>query len=544
MKKPLILILSIGLSFQALAKSKSKQIDDLLNDLYDKNGPGGVALVVKDDKTIYRKAFGMANLEHNVKMKPDHIFRIGSITKQFTAAAILKLVDEGQIKLDDDITKFVEDYPTHGHSIKVSHLLNHTSGMKSYTGMKEWDAETRKKDFTPKELIDYFKHQPMEFRPGDEFNYNNSGYILLGHIIEVVTGKSYENYIQETFFTPLGMERSSYGSTSRVIKNRAYGYDKAGEDYKNADFLSMTQPYAAGSLLSTVDDVHTWYKAVFEDKVISKDSREKAHSTKKLSNGDMTDYGYGWQIGNIQGSLMISHGGGINGFSTSSLYLPEENVFVAIFSNCICNFPGEIAHKTAAIVIDKPFNWKEITLEEELMQSYEAVYEVGENNRRTITYNDGKLFSLRTGGSKYEIFPYAKDKFFFDDSTLTLEFNRDADDKIISVTLKNTEQDITWQRTDKDIPNYTAIDVDPGILQGYLGKYELAPNFYIDVFQDGPLYAQATGQNQIELIAIEVNKFVLKDTDIKISFNQDESGETTSLTLHQNGDHPAKKVEE
>ncbi len=543
MKKLLITCISLIVSVQVSAKSYSKQIDALLT--FEKDGPGGVALVVKDGKTIYRKAFGMANLELGVKMQPDHIFRIGSITKQFTASAILKLVEEGKIKLDDDISVYIKDYPTHGHKITIEHLLNHTSGIKSYTGMEKWDGEERKRDFTPTELVDYFKNQPMDFNPGEKFRYNNSGYILLGHIIELVSGKTYEEYIQDNFFTPLNMERSSYGSTSRIIKGRAYGYDKADDKYKNADFLSMTQPYAAGSLLSTVDDVHKWYKAVMADKVITQENRTKAHTRSVLNNGEQTDYGYGWSIGNIQGTKMVQHGGGINGFLTASLILPEKDVFVAIFSNCNCNYPGEVANKVAAIVIDKPFGDLEtISLEEELLKSYEAVYEKSDDDQRTITYSDGKLYSLRTGGTKYELFAHEKDRFHFEDSLSTLSFNRDTSGKIESATLHTTGQDQTWKRTEKAIPSYSSVDVDLKTLESYVGKYELAPEFHINIFnEDGSLYAQATGQNKLQMVAIEQNKFVLKDTDIKISINLDENGKSTSLTLHQNGDHEAKKVD-
>ncbi len=526
------------------AKSTSKQYDQLLNKLFEQGGPGGVALVVKDGKTIYRKAFGMANLELNVKMTPENIFRIGSITKQFTAVAILKLAEEGKIDLDAEITEYIKDYPTHGHSITIKHLLNHTSGIKSYTGMAKWVAEERKKAFTPAELVDYFKHEPMDFVPGEQFRYNNSGYILLGHIIELVSGESYADYIQNHLFKPLNMDSSSYGSTSRIVKNRAAGYDKADDAYKNADFLSMTQPFAAGSLLSTVDDVHTWYQAILNDEVISQESREMAHQMGVLNSGEKIDYGFGWRIANIQASPMIEHGGGINGFSTASLVLPEEGVFVAVFSNCTCNYPGNVANEMAAIAIDKPFSWEKISLDQGLLKSYQGVYEQGADNVRTITFDDGQMYSLRTGGTRYEIYPFAEDQFFFDDSELSLIFNRGEAGELKSVTLKSTGQDQVWIKTDKPIPTITGIEMDPKVFAKYVGKYELAPDFYINIFsEDDKMYTQATGQQKLELVATAINKFTLKDTDIKITVNSNDAGEVESITLHQNGDHPAKKVE-
>lgn len=545
MKKILPIILVLFLAQATIAQKLSKEFDVLMSEVFKADGPGAVALVVKDDKVLYHKAFGMANLELDVKMKPDNIFRIGSITKQFTASAILKLRDEGKLNLNDDITKYVKDYPTHGHQISIKHLLTHTSGIKSYTGMKEWDAEFRKKDFTPEELIEFFKYEPMDFKPGEEWRYNNSAYFILGHIIEVVSGKSYEEYIDSNFFKPLKMSSSYYGSPSRIIKERAYGYVKRDDEIINADFVSMSQPYAAGSLLSTVDDLFKWYRAIMEDKVISKASRAEAHSTYKLNNGEKTGYGYGWEIGSIQGSPMIFHGGGIMGYLTSSIFLAEEKLFVAVFSNCYCNPPGNIATKMAALAIGKPYDWKPITVSDDVLKSYEAVYESDKEEQRIITFKDGQLFSLRTGGSKYEIYPFEKDKFFFDDGgATTLHFIRDSNNEIISVTSKSTGYDIDWKRTNKPIPSIKKIDLDDSVTDKYIGKYELAPNFIISIFKEkGKIFAQATGQNKTEIIPFEENKFSLIDVDAKLTFNMDENGEVDSLTLHQGGDNEAKKIE-
>ncbi len=253
--------------------------------------------------------------------------------------------------------------------------------------------------------------------------------------------------------------------------------------------------------------------------------------------------GFGWSIGNIQGSPRIAHNGGINGFATASLMLPEENVFVAIFSNCTCTDPTDAVNRAAAIAIGEPFDWEKISLDAPLMQSYQAVYEKTPDNQRIITFADGQLFSMRSGGARYAIFPFAKDKFFFEGDTLSLEFNRDARGEIVSVTSKSTGSDQTWLKTDQPIPSLSAIEVDPAILQGHVGKYILAADVYIHVFLDGPLYLQVSGQRKLEMIPLETHEFVLKDTDIKISFTTNDNGQTTGLILHQNGDHPAEKVE-
>lgn len=546
--KKIYLIAHAFLIIQLVTAQKlDEQFDELMSTVFKDDGPGAVALVVKNGKVMYRKEYGMANLELDVKMKPENVFRIGSITKQFTSSAILKLRDEGKLNLDDDITKYIKYYPTHGHEITIKHLLTHTSGIKSYTEMKEWDAEVQKKDFTPIELIDFFKNQPMDFKPGEEFHYNNSAYFILGYIIEVVSGKSYDEYIDSVFFKPLEMKNSYYDSASRIIKNRAYGYHKNEDDYINQDYLNMTQPYAAGSLLSTVDDLYKWYSAVMNDEVISRTSREEAQTTHLLNDYEKTGYGYGWFIGNIQGSKMIEHGGGINGYLTNSIYLPEDEVFVAVFSNCTCNDPEKIAVKMAALTIGKPYEWKKMEVDDALLTEYEAVYESDQELQRIITFKDGQLYSMRSGGSRFEIYPFEKDKFFFEskaDGVSTLHFVRDSNNEIISVTSKGTGYDIDWKRTEKPIPKAEKIDLDDSITDMYVGKYELDPNFIISIFkEENKLLMQATGQNKIEIIPFEENKFSLVDVDAKLTFNMDDNGEVTSLTLHQGSDHEAKKVD-
>lgn len=545
MKKfSLLLALILLVSFHVSCQKNNKALDVIMNELFESDGPGGVALIVKEGDILYRKAFGMANLELGVRMAPEHVFRIGSITKQFTACAILKLAEEGKLDLQDDITNYLEDYPTHGHTITIEHLLTHTSGIKSYTSMEEWTAEVRKKDFTPPELIDFFKNQPMDFVPGDEFRYNNSAYFILGYIIELVSGKPYESYIDETFFKPLGMANSYYGSTSRIIPNRADGYAKGEPGYKNDDFLSMTQPYAAGSLLSTVDDLYSWYSAVFSREVISESSLKKATTSYVLNNGKQTDYGYGWFIGNIQGSLNIQHGGGINGYLTASMFLPEEALFVAVFSNCTCTDPGSAAMKMAAIALGKPFEWDSISLDEELLKSYVGVYTSEYDGDLVISYSEGKLLAMRTGGSEREITPYEKDKFFVKGGTSSFLFVREEAGNISAVISSGTGSDIQWKRTAKPLPRIEAIELEESQLKEYLGKYELAPDFILTVsLEEGRMYAQASGQGKIEIIPVAVDEFMTKGIDAKLTFNRGEKGGVEGLTLHQNGEHKAKKIE-
>lgn len=545
--KPLnvvLIALLIAAISESCAQDHIKRYDDLLTELFKEDTPGGTAIIVKNGKTIYHKAFGKADLELDVDMEPGHIFRIGSITKQFTACAILRLEEEGKLSLQDDITKYIIDYPSHGYQITIEHLLTHTSGIRSYTSMSEWDQEVQRKDFTPEEMIDYFKSEPMDFAPGDQFLYNNSAYFLLGHIIEIVSGKSYSQYIQEEFFAPLGMENSSYGNTSRVIRNRAKGYQLGNGGFQNAPFLSMSQPYSAGALLSTVEDLSIWYHAVLDGMVISDESLAIAHRAFRLNNGSATNYGYGWFLGNIQGSPMIEHGGGIHGFLTASLFLPGEKIFVAVFSNCTCHVPANTAFKLAAITINKPYEWEETRLKDEILEEYPAVYETSEGKQVIITLEEGNLYSMRTGGRKSWAFPFEKDKFFYKDDLSTLHFNRDKKDRIVSLTTVSTHKSVIYHRTDKPIPVIEPMDVEPEELEKYAGRYELAPSFILSVTTEGDkIFVQATGQPRLEIIAIEDHKFQIVDVDARIEFHPEEDGKISSLTLFQNGEHKAHRIE-
>lgn len=537
---PILLLVVVEVSCQ----NRDSEYDQLMSEMFTSDGPGGVALIVKDGEVLFRKAYGMANMELDVEMSPDQVFRIGSITKQFTACAILKLAEEGKLDLQDDITSFIEDYPTHGYRITIEQLLTHTSGIKSYTSMMEWTEEVRKRDFTPAELVDFFKNEPMDFAPGEEFRYNNSAYFLLGYIVEIVSGKSYETFIDENFFQPLGMKNSYYGSTSRIIHNRADGYAMGKDGYINADFLSMTQPFGAGSLLSTVDDLFTWYTAVMNHDVISEESLTKAITTTLLNNGKKTGYGYGWFIRNIQGSPNITHGGGINGFLTASLFLPEERLFVAVFSNCTCIDPGNLAVNMAAITLGKPYEWDSISLDDSLLKSYEAVYTSEFDGDLVITYRDGVLYAMVTGVGERTIVPFEKDEFFSKEGIETLHFVRGSENEIVSAILKSNTYDIEWKRTDNPIPVEEAIDVDESVLKEYIGKYQLGPETILSIIvEDGKIYVDPPDQERTELIPIGEAEFKLPSFDAIIQFNRGDDNTIQGFTLIKNGEHKAKKIE-
>ena len=518
----------------------AKKIDAVMSEVYHPGGPGAAIIVRKDGKTIFRKGYALADLELGVPVEPDMVFRLGSITKQFTAVSILMLAEQGKLGLQDEITKFLPDYPTQGRRITVEHLLTHTSGIQSYTDMTEWLPLWRK-DFTVQELIDFFKNKPMQFEPGERWAYNNSGFILLGAIIEKVSGRTYEEFLDAHIFKPLGMKHTYYGSAERVIPRRIPGYQTGKDGFINAPYLSMTQPYSAGSLLSSVDDLAIWNDAVFSGKLIKKEWLDKALTPYPLKNGESTGYGYGWFIADYQGQRIIEHGGGINGFSAYEMTLPEDRVFLAILTNSAAagRDPEPRAVKIAGLILGKPEpERKAVTLPEKDIEALVGVYENADGQARYITREGNKVFSQRAGGAKHEILAASPDEFFFADTPTRVRIVKNAEGTITALRLQariGPAEILT--KTAKPFPaEKKEIAVDPKILDLFVGEYELAPGFTIVIRNEGGrLVSEATGQPIVELFAESETTFFLKDVDAQVEFIRDAEGRVTSLVLSQGG---------
>jgi CubicO group peptidase (beta-lactamase class C family) len=416
-----------------------QSIDMLIQQFYKPTEPGVAVVIVKDGEVVFRKGYGMANLELGVTIEPDMVFRIGSVTKQFTAVAILMLVEQGKLSLDDSISRFLPDYPTHNYLITVKHLLTHTSGIKSYTSMPEWVSLWRE-DFTVEELIDVFKDQPMVSPPGERWAYNNSGYILLGAILEKVSGQTYEQFIQQSIFEPLGMQQSYYDNPLRVIPRRVSGYDKTADGFANADYISMTQPYAAGALASTLDDLARWDAALYREKLLKLETLKQAHVSHRLLDGSPTAYGYGWQISDYAGHRLVEHGGGIHGFRSRTIRLPDDHTFVAVLSNNGGVSPEMLAFKAAAWTIGEPYNEPTpIELQPEALALYEGVYEIKGSDEEyvQITREGHQLFFQYGEGPYVEIAALSPNEFFFKEMSFNrLHFERESKQGRITVEFR------------------------------------------------------------------------------------------------------------
>ena len=335
----------------------SINIDNYLNDLTEKEKFSGAILVSIKGEKIISKGYGMANYELDVLNTSKTKFRIGSITKQFTAVAIMQLFEKGKLNLNDTLDKYIPDYPK-GDKVTIHHLLTHTSGIFNNTSAEDFMENIIRKKYSLETLIDDFKYVPYDFEPGTKHSYSNSGYILLGYIIEKVSNKSYEEYLQENVFDKLLMNDSGYDDYYKIIKNRASGYELKGEEKRltNCDFIDMSIPYAAGALYSTVEDLYIWNRALIGEKLISREGVNQMLS-KHIEVEKNDYYGYGIFLGDedLGGKVRkkISHGGGIPGFFSSNEIFPEEDVQVIMITNIIDEYFFEVIPKVKSIIFEE-----------------------------------------------------------------------------------------------------------------------------------------------------------------------------------------------
>ena len=307
--------------------------------------------VYRAGQPILSEGFGYADLEHGVPVTDSTVFRIGSVTKQFTAALILHLIEEDRLSLEDELSALLPNHWSGDDPVTVRQLLNHTSGIPSYTSLGErWQAGIAL-DLTHEELLSLFRDEPLDFEPGTAFAYNNSGYYLLGMIIEEIAGQPYDQVLEEVIFEPLGLRDSSYCWTRPIIPGRARGYQMEEGEVRNADPLSMTQPFAAGALCSSVRDLATWDRALRTGQVVSLASYERMVTPEGLPESAPMEYGFGLVRGALEGIPKVEHGGGINGFNSALAYYPDEDLTVIALVNLNGPTAGQVAESAARIAL-------------------------------------------------------------------------------------------------------------------------------------------------------------------------------------------------
>ena len=566
----LVFALLTVLVFQVsvLAQDRIRQIDDLLARYHTYQQFNGAALVAENGKVLYKKGFGLANMEWNIPNEPDTKFRLGSITKQFTATLILQLVQQGKIKLDGKVSDYLPEYRKDtGSRMTIHHLLSHTSGVPNYTAQPGFFANVSRNPFTVDDFVKQYASGDLEFEPGTKFNYSNSGYFLLGDIIEKVTGRPYEQVLKENILDPLGMKNTGYDHYGTVLSKRAAGYIKTQNGYENAAYLDMSIPYAAGSIYSTVEDLFLWDQALYGEKILSAASKEL------MFKPNLENYGYGFGI--RKASLgpnkisvpVIEHNGGINGFSTIIVRLVGDKRLIVLLDNTSQGrYLDGMALAVTNILYGQPYETPKQSIAEilrptvikdvaaavkqyrELKATQNSEYDFREAELNTLGY---QLLQMKKVAEALEIFKLNVEA--YPQAANTYDSLGEAylanGDKELAITNYKKSLELNPQNmgATRVLAQLTGAqrDVvsDAKLYESYAGVYELAPNFNITVtVEDGKLMAAATGQSKAELYPTSATEFFLKVVDAQVTFVKTEET-VTQLILHQNGRNmPAKKI--
>ena len=568
------IIINLSIFPASFGQKKTEKLDELINKYTEYGQFNGSVLIAEKGKVIYKKGFGQANMEWDIPNQPNTKHRLGSITKQFTSMLIMQLVADGKLDLKAPISTYLPDYSKiNGDKFTLHHLLTHTSGIPNYTNYPNFFQDMSRDPFGPVEFTKFFADSTLRFTPGEKFEYSNSGYFLLGVIIEKVTGKSYEQVLQENIFTPLEMKDTGYDLHAPILKNRAAGYEKNGSSYRNADYLDMSIPYAAGSMYSTVEDLYKWDQALYTEKLLPKKYLEMLFEKHIPDRGNY--YGYGWGVGRMaigtstDSVKIVGHGGGINGFNTRITRLPADKTLIVLLNNTGGAPLNGMTKAIAAILYNKPYAMPKQSLATTVLNEIndkgldegltlfkklkdDTNYELQENE---INWAGYQLLGSNKIKEAIAVFKLNVDEFPESFNVYDSYGEALAKDGQKSLAIENYKKSIELNPGNtngikmlKEMGvevEETSYMVDEKILASYVGTYELVPGFSIEITKDGNrLFAQATGQGKNEIFAKSDTEFFLKVVAAQLVFKAGTDGKIETMTLFQNGQEvPGKRIE-
>ena len=493
----------------------------------------GSVLVAKDGTTVFEQSSGWANIEWKIPNTAVTKFRLGSVTKQFTAAAILLLEEQGKLKVEDPLSKFIPSAPEAWKSVTLYHLLTHTSGVPSFTDLSEYGTWKLSPE-NPAQMMAHIRDKPLDFTPGEKFKYSNSGYVLLGWVVELASGQSYETFLREHVFRPLGMNDSGYDSNTAVIPQRASGYVPGPSGLTNAPYIDMHVPGGAGALYSTTADLLRWTQGLFGGKLLS------AASLQKMTTPFKSSYAFGLGVSTVKGHKVIAHAGAIEGFNTQLTYYPESKVTVVVLANVNGTAAGELAGQLATLAFGETVTLsaerKEVEVPVAVLQSYVGVYRLSSQITNTIRLTDGRLTIQLSGQAALPLFAESERKFFLKIVDAQVEFFTDEQGKVTHLVQYQNGQERQAGRISDTVVERQAITLPRATLEPFVGTYELMPGFDLAITLEGDqLMGQATGQAKLPLFAEAETKFFLKVVDAQVEFFKDANGVVTHLILHQGG---------
>ncbi|WP_207508568.1 serine hydrolase domain-containing protein [Telluribacter humicola] len=379
---------------------------DSLAKAYIKAGhaPGLTIAIAHKGETVFVRGYGIADVEMGVAAGPETVYKIGSITKQFTAATIMRLVEAGKISLQDSITQYLPAYPAQGHHITIHHLLNHTSGIKGYRALAEENRQRFRQDLTYDEMVELFGKQPLDFKPGEKYAYNNTAYYLLAEIISRVTGTPWADYVERELLQPLGLTKTVYCNEARIIPNRAEGYEFEKNKLQNARYLSMQIGSGAGALCATAGELVRWSYLLHTGKVVSPKALAQMTTPTVLMSGDTVGYGYGLQLDELNGHWQVFHGGGANGFVTALAHYPDSDLSVAVLTNSGKGNPGQIVKALAREALGVQVHDLPLTPQAIARYAGTYTYQLKQGTRELLVFGEnGQLKAQFVGGRPFRL---------------------------------------------------------------------------------------------------------------------------------------------
>lgn len=434
MRKLLCLGLLLGSFHHAVAQDTTTAKLDALVSAYSKlHKFNGTVLVVQKGKIVLDKAYGYQRTADKTLNETGTIFQLGSVTKQFTATAILKLEEQKKLSLQDKLSKYFPDYPK-GDSITIENLLTHTSGIFNYTNDREFMEKEVAIPASREKIMALFKDKPLNFSPGSKWDYSNSGYSMLGYIIEKAAGKPYEKVMREYIFGPLHMDHTGFDFKNLKDSKKSTGYFNISDTSSTlAPSVDSTVSYAAGAMYSTTADLYKWHQAAQQYKIISKADWERAYTPFK------NNYGYGWISDSIAGKRKVSHGGGIHGYVTSLARVPEDDVCIIVLDNAADKDVGKIGDALLAVLYGKPYELPKeriaIQVPEATLKQYEGEYNLFPNFNIVMTVKDGMLMGQPTGQPQSPLFAEKKDFFFLKIVDAQVGFTRNDKQEVTGLIL-------------------------------------------------------------------------------------------------------------
>jgi len=522
-----VLMVNTFFSTTLYSQVNTEELNKLFESRYGDKNTGASILISQKGQVVYSRQFGYANIEHKVLVHKDTKFAIGSITKQFTAAAILILQEHGKLDIDKPLANYLEAFNTDTYSnVTLKHLLTHTSGIPP-DSKDNYISSNRRTPLSPESIIDKISGEELLFAPGTKYDYSNNGYIILGMVIETMSGLPYPEFLDKHIYTPLGMKQSSVGYYQDIVMERANGYAKDDAE-NNINSTYHSSSYSAGAIISTPRDLNNWITALFKNQVLNKESQSLMFKNYQLNDSTKTNNGLGWEINEVSGIKTFEHSGFEPGFKANSIYEPKSESYILILQNTQADSPIPVSIRAAAIALGKPYPSKSESkkMKSDELEKYVGKYQLPNGDQRIIGLDKGQLYYKAPGGLERFLYPNEKNTFVFETEYIDLSFEENSKNEIISATFKNRNSHTELTKISNEIPKKNIeISIPVTIMKNYIGSYR-SEQFIMHISIDNnTLFAQPEGSEKLRLKPKSNSEFFIPELGAEIEFVTNENDE-------------------